>query len=131
MSYEGYDQHICPSGHYWTEDCYVSTGVCPECNKLAIWQNPVDETNGTFRGDDRIDGFVDVVIKTPAKYEECPTCGHREMKEAPIFRIPDYGGHWLFENWEHLSDEDRAVLMKEYGDQIRAEAKELGFNGID
>lgn len=128
MSYEGYHQFICPRGHYWTEDVYASSGICPECGRVAIWTNPVDETNGTFQGDDRIDGYVDIVLRAPAVYEECPTCNHREMKEAPVYVIPSHGGYWLFENWDLISEDDRQDLLEEYGDQIRSEAEELDFD---
>lgn len=71
MSYEGYVQFICPQGHYWTEDCYQDRGECPKCGYAAIWENSVDITNGSFEGDERIDGYVELKIKKQDKCDKC------------------------------------------------------------
>lgn len=47
MSYEGYDQHLCETGHLFTTDCYTSfqDAKCP-CGKKSVFYNVVDQTNG-------------------------------------------------------------------------------------
>lgn len=44
MSFEGWVQCICPNGHYFTNDAYIST-PCPDCGKRYAWCNVVDDTN--------------------------------------------------------------------------------------
>jgi len=73
MSYEGFSQFLCKKGHYWTKDCYSVTGedICPICKEKFIWENMVDETNGSFEGSLRIDGYVCLEIKEQKKCEHC------------------------------------------------------------
>lgn len=41
MSYEGYSEHICTEGHYYTRDAYEFNDVCP-CGAESVWENMVD-----------------------------------------------------------------------------------------
>jgi len=74
MSFEGYYQKLCPSGHYWDVDCY-SVGEepekCPCCGQDEVWHNLVDTTNGSFEDDKRIDGYVDLKLVSERKCEHC------------------------------------------------------------
>lgn len=95
MSYEGYRQYLCPTGHYWTVDCYeVDDRNCPVCGRLECWHNSVDTTNGSWDEEgNRIDGYISLEL-----FEEvvCSCCGH--VKEIR-YKIPR--PHWWF-----LNDED-------------------------
>jgi len=49
MSYEGYEEYLCETGHYWTRDVYSKTDdgeKCPYCNGKPSHWHPVDQTNG-------------------------------------------------------------------------------------
>lgn len=56
MSYEGYEEYICPDGHHWIVDASImlygeqsekiQATMCPECKKMAFYHCSVDETNG-------------------------------------------------------------------------------------
>ena len=85
MSYEGYSQFLCKNGHYWTRDCYDDDRICPKCSDLAVWENMVNTTNGSFEGNLRIDGFIELTI---AEITECKTCG--TVLET-IYKIPKKG----------------------------------------
>jgi len=76
MSYEGYVQYWCKSGHYWAADCYSPEPYCPICKEKAIFENGVDETNCESVG------FI-----FPELREECicPTC-KRPIKR--LYKIP-------------------------------------------
>ena len=75
MSYEGYVQYLCEKGHYHTQDCYADDATqCPTCKRKIIWQNSVDETNGSFDEQGiRIDGCVKLRIKSQRKCKQCKT----------------------------------------------------------
>ena len=52
MSYEGFEQHICKSGHQFTIPCQFLFGMesmekekCPYCQEVSAWYNCVDDTN--------------------------------------------------------------------------------------
>ena len=73
MSFEGYFQYVCKEGHYWNSDCYIEHDICPQCHQKAVWDNLVDETNGSHDEDGkRIDGYVE--LETLCK-TECEYCG--------------------------------------------------------
>lgn len=76
MSYEGYSQFLCKKGHYWTVDCYLvecllEKNMCPICHQPAIWENMVDETNGSYEDNIRIDGYVELEVKNKKICECC------------------------------------------------------------
>ena len=74
MSYEGYVQYLCEKGHYSSEDCYMEElQKCPICGKKIVWRNGVDVTNGSFdtHNGERIDGYVELEIKSQRKCKEC------------------------------------------------------------
>lgn len=74
MSYEGYSQFLCKNGHQWTRDCNAVDEVneCLDCSEPPVWENMVDLTNGSFDGDERIDGYVELELLEPPK--TCDKC---------------------------------------------------------
>jgi len=93
MSFEGYYQFLCKSGHSYNIDVYEiddKAPSCPICKAPANWRNLVDQTNGSFDNDGktRIDGFVELNIKTAGKTRVCKTCGDKHVSELTTFEIP-------------------------------------------
>lgn len=52
MSYEGYVEHLCKNGHYWTIDVYQDYHSCPHCTEESVWKHSVDCTNGEVELED-------------------------------------------------------------------------------
>jgi hypothetical protein len=76
MSWEGFYQKLCKNGHYFTEDASIyceETEKCPICGEKFVWKNTVDETNGSFEGSVRIDGYINLEVDKEVK---CKECGH-------------------------------------------------------
>lgn len=50
MSYEGFEEYICKSGHYFSFDAYQgfdpTKDSCPHCTQPVAYWRAVDETNG-------------------------------------------------------------------------------------
>ena len=47
MSYEGFEERICKTGHYLMQDVYQDTlTTCPICDAEWQWYSLVDQTNG-------------------------------------------------------------------------------------
>jgi hypothetical protein len=54
MSYEGYVEWLCESGHYMSVSCYDDNPViCSFCKKGMKYFHDVDETNGPDADDPR------------------------------------------------------------------------------
>lgn len=91
MSYEGYSQFLCKNGHGWTSDC-MNTGMsleenkCFTCGEPAVWENMVNVTNGSFEGDERIDGYVELELLTEKKCEHCDSILERTYKQPKTKR---------------------------------------------
>ena len=84
MSYEGYSQFLCKNGHAWTADC-MRTDMetkCPACGEFKVWENIVNVTNGSFEGNERIDGYVELEILEEKVCSEC----HRPTETR--YKIP-------------------------------------------
>lgn len=85
MSFEGYWQIICANGHSDIEP-YDYAGDSPEwichCGAKEVWRNRVDDTNCDNQG------FIELEQLTPPKIETCPTCGHQEVVEKAIYKVP-------------------------------------------
>lgn len=99
MSYEGYSQFLCKNGHHWTRDCYELPQIyeeevkqkCPKCGEEEVWENMVNETNGTYDDDgERIDGYVELKIKSEIS-GRCSACGEKHVCEV-TYDIPEDGG---------------------------------------
>ena len=96
MSFEGYDQCICKNGHHFTKDVYcgyIADFECPICKEKVAWWNIVDVTNGSFENMERIDGYIDLKIKTKAKTCKCDKCNNIHVIEDATYQIPKKGGH--------------------------------------
>lgn len=129
MSYEGYTQYLCPSGHYWCEDVYEGyfndpdfnseTGdrpFCPECKAKPAWQNGVDTTNGSWDDNgERIDGYVELQEKTPAQFETCAHCQHSKQIVPPTYHKPFDGSGKVLQP-ETAADMIKQELAKRNGD---------------
>ena len=82
MSFEGYYQFLCKKGHYYTESANSARFYlfsprdqdvrCPYCGEKIVWYNLVDLTNGSFEGNRRIDGYVELKL---LKERVCDKCG--------------------------------------------------------
>ena len=92
MSYEGYSQFLCAKGHYWTVDCYAvdfcDDNKCPECGSKAVWENMVNTTNGSYEGNERIDGYVELEVLEEAKTCKCDKCGNEHVVEPVRYKVP-------------------------------------------
>jgi hypothetical protein len=75
MSWEGYYQHLCEKGHYWSKCAeYTEEDItCSICGSHVVWTNTVDTTNGSFEGRKRIDGYIKLKVEKETK---CKECGH-------------------------------------------------------
>ena len=75
MSYEGYSQLLCKHGHCWEKNCYeideYARQLCP-FGHPAVWENMVNTTNGSFEGNERIDGYIEL---EQIKERVCKHCG--------------------------------------------------------
>jgi len=110
MSYEGYEQFLCPEGHLWTLDAFwydypsietqnTQNGwpLCPDCKKLPVWKNSIDQTNGCDRLDEKGHhsdcqcGYVELELAEPVKDCVCQNCGSHHSKEPPRYKIPEKG----------------------------------------
>ena len=89
MSYEGYEQHICKNGHrfdnadVWSFD----PAICPYCKVVSAFCNSVDQTNGEELGFITDESFNTLLV-SPKKMETCGCCGHTEIVEQAVYRIP-------------------------------------------
>ena len=92
MSFQGFYQHLCKNGHYWTKDAVEAmyddeTPICPKCGEKSVWKNCVDQTNGSYdEYDIRIDGYVELEIKSQ-RSGICGECGEKHICET-IYKIP-------------------------------------------
>ena len=51
MSYEGYQEWLCTSGHYLARDAYEDAPPkCPHCRGALAYYHAVDQTNGEEEG---------------------------------------------------------------------------------
>jgi len=79
MSYEGSIQRLCKNGHYNVQDAMTAMYCgdeekCSLCGEKFVWENQVDETNGSFDDEGkRIDGYVELKVEKETK---CKECGH-------------------------------------------------------
>jgi len=79
MSYEGSIQRFCKNGHYNVQDAMTAMYCgdekkCSLCGEKFVWENHVDETNGSFDDEGkRIDGYVELKVNKETK---CKECGH-------------------------------------------------------
>lgn len=111
MSYEGYVQVICKSGHYHIYDCYEWLDICdttwdidgqsprvwkcPICGLGLAWRNGVDTTNGSFETNletgkvERIDGHIEP--EELGFYDDWKEdhYGNKYAVKVPLYKIPE------------------------------------------
>lgn len=94
MSFEGYYQILCKNGHEHSADCYadVANAKCPFCKASAKWENLVDQTNGSYEGKKRIDGYVSLRVEKEVKTKLCKHCGTTKVLEQQTYRVPKNKG---------------------------------------
>lgn len=90
MSFAGFYQVLCENGHLECFDAfaYYGDGKCRYCGAPHIWENLVDETNGSHYQGERIDGFVELEVSEEAPRCEC--CGQKTGKE--VYKVPEDAG---------------------------------------
>ena len=90
MSFEGYYQVLCENGHLNTWDVYSSPeeNIRCHCGKKFVWKNLVDQTNGSFDNNNRIDGYVELEIETKAEECKCSKCGNTHKTGLDTYKIP-------------------------------------------
>ena len=95
MSYEGYSQLLCKKGHTWNVDCNEIPNLlyeeprdvkCPKCGEKSIWENQVNVTNGSWEDEERIDGYVELEIKSETS-GVCSACGEKHICNV-TYKVP-------------------------------------------
>jgi hypothetical protein len=87
MSYEGYEQWLCRSGHLHEFDCYWTPDRgewrCPDCGDILAFSASVDVTNGSDPATG--EGMpMEFTVKTPAPKCEC--CG--QAVGPVVYEVP-------------------------------------------
>jgi len=92
MSYEGFEQHICKSGHQFTTPCQyffdsdmeIEKEKCPYCQEVSVWHNCVDDTNNECLG--IINDWSSLLLTK----EEATTCelGCLHVITRATYRVP-------------------------------------------
>lgn len=142
MSFEGYFQILCRSGHAKGADCFDEPNFdgpekiqfeedgeeydhplwhCYDCNELAGWYNLVDETNGSHYEGERIDNYIELEIATKPDVCTCE-CGYVHPKGGDLstYHIPKKGGHIVNGGSIHappsgvgdLTEDERRILKE-------------------
>lgn len=91
MSYEGYTQHICTNGHYYTacEDyCENEERKCPYCEAKNVWTNSVDETNGEDVGHIMKKDLKKYFLIKEKVVKTCFECRKDHILEYDLYKIP-------------------------------------------
>lgn len=105
MSWEGYNQVLCPNGHPYTDyaDSYNEPlNICPNCKTPGGEFNTVDQTNGCMNWCASHDegkcpgeiceffrcqcGMKKLILVTPAVTETC-SLGYAHIKEPAKYRF--------------------------------------------
>ena len=91
MSYEGYEEHICKNGHYFTSDPFYFDDVpnCPYCKVPAAWTNSVDQTNYYSQGEIGEEVLAKHFLVEPEVVETC-NLGYMHTIKQAVYRIPTH-----------------------------------------
>jgi hypothetical protein len=90
MSYEGYTQRLCATGHLEDVDCYPNFDDKCSCGAFIVFKNMVDETNGCAAINEQGHcqcGYIPIEqfpVKRPAIH--CSNC--TQIIEQPLYDIP-------------------------------------------
>ena len=89
MSYIGYEQCICKSGHYWERDALDATYDDPPCycGAEVAWYNCVDCTNINDDGLIPRDVLEKRFLLTPEVVETC-SLGYQHVVSSAVYRVP-------------------------------------------
>ena len=119
MSYEGYEQHICKSGHRFDNpDIYSFEEAVCFCGEKSAYMNSVDQTNGGDVGFITQESFNTLLV-SPTKTETCACCGHTKVVERAIYRIPtktEMYKHRTISIWNDTGD-CKMIPLEEYDSQ--------------
>lgn len=96
MSWEGYDQILCESGHLSHRDItpfedpdLYDKWRCGFCGGVVAWTNQVDITNGSHDEDGtRIDGYVELEVVEPESTCVCDKCNMLHIAKHTRYKIP-------------------------------------------
>lgn len=104
MSFEGYKQCICKSGHYYdTGNVYSHRkAICPICFEEEAWCNYVDQTNGNNYGI-IFERNMNALIIMPEISQTC-NLGHKHIQSPALYRIPKSGEMDEFRNFEDYDE---------------------------
>lgn len=92
MSYEGYEQHLCKSGHLFSQDaqCFVGEELdkpdCPHCGESSVFCNSVDDTNGEEWG--IIPKKEWEALQIHAEVKKICNLGHEHVITEATYRVP-------------------------------------------
>lgn len=107
MSFEGYVQAICETGHYFEHDAYCDDGdrKC-HCGVKSAWTNLVDDTNCDAFGEIAFSVLEEKLQIEPERVEKC-SLGHMHCVAEAIFRIPSEEEVVMMRTSSHLAAMDK------------------------
>jgi hypothetical protein len=91
MSYVGYEQHLCKSGHLFAQDSEYFPGEvdapnCPYCGEPSVFFNSVDNTNGEEWGLIPEEEWKGLQITEEVR--KICNLGHEHVIAKATYRIP-------------------------------------------
>jgi len=89
MSYEGYTQNLCESGHRFNLDAhwwFAKEPTCPHCGLRICWSNDVDQTNCYDEGYISEEDWQKF-LHTPEVTEVC-NLGHTHVIQQATYLVP-------------------------------------------
>lgn len=119
MSYEGYTQNICESGHRF--DCgdllhLRKEPLCPHCKRRICWSNAVDQTNGEDVGLILEEDWVKF-LHTPEEIQVC-NLGHSHITKPATYLVPTPEEEQLLRtvivDWKEPDSEGEALPVRVY-----------------
>lgn len=102
MSFSGFYEYVCESGHYMSNDVYgIDVDKCYHCSKKLVWRHLVDQTNG-YGGDkeyakehglEYVEHYQDISApktKIDSEYVERIDClGNKYYIEIPVYSLSE------------------------------------------
>lgn len=94
MSYHGYSEYLCASGHHHRSDVYAATPVdCPLCDGPWIWHHRVDHPHSLSPS---VPCVATVVALPPSEIWRTDPLGNRYIHTEPRYAPASQGP------WRHL-----------------------------